>query len=245
MSDFPGTRQLRETDYNSRLQMTAVVIVITGVLLLAVSTFLLSYAQIHEIAVAAGISPALARLYPLILDITLVVACATALALRGAAWWMRAYAALAIIILVTVVAVVEAVHAAGISLPQRAVAATLAAVPWALLLLGFGLALSMLRHQRTVRALARPGDPGDGEKSVGGAGLREPEVNQQSAGSVPGNADPDAPDAGLVPAEPKPASPGPDPSPPELSLTPGPGHEHRHGPEHHHHGHGNGDDGRD
>src|SRR5208282_2329553 len=236
MSDFSGTRQLRETDYNSRLQMTAVVIVMTGVVLLAVSAFLLSYAQIHEIAVAAGISPALARLYPLILDITLVVACATALALRGAAWWMRAYAALAIIILVAVVAVVEAVHAAGISLPQRAMAATLAAVPWALLLLGFGLALSMLRHQRTVRAVARPSDPGDGEKSVGGAVPREPQVNQQSAGSVPENADPDAP--GLVPAEPQPASPGPDPGPPDLSLTPGPGHEHRHGPEHHHHGHG-------
>ena len=229
MSDFSGTRRFRETDYNSRLQVTAVVSVITGVVLLAVSAFLLSYARGHDIAVAAGVSPALAGLYPLIFDTTLVVACVAALALRGAVWWMRGYAALSIVILLAVVAVAEAVHATGISLPQRPTAATLAAIPWALFLLGFGLWLSMLRHQRTVRAVALPGDPGNDKKS---------------AGAGPWNADPDTSDVRRTPTEPKPASPGPDTGTPDVRLTPGPGHEHQHG-HGHGHGHGNGDGGDD
>ncbi len=263
MSDFSGTRRLRETEYNRRLQATAVVSVITGVVLLAVSAFLLSYARIHQIAVTSGVSPALAGLYPLIVDTTLVVACVATVAMRGAVWWMRGYAALSIVILLAVVAVVEALQAAGINLPRRYTAATLAAMPWALFLLGFGLWLSTLRHQRTVRAVARPGDQGNGKESVGRARPREPAVGQRSAGLW--NADPDTPDASLIPAEPKPASPSPDPGTPDVSLmpaepkpaspspdprtpdvrpTPGPGneHHHRHG---HGHGHGNVDDGGD
>ena len=233
MSEFSGTRRFREMDYSSRLQVTAVVSVMAGVVLLAVSAFLLSYAGIHEIAVAAGVSPALARLYPLIFDITLVVACVATLALRGAAWWMRGFAALSIMILLAFVAVVEAVHAAGVSLPQRPVAAALAAMPWALFLLGFGLGLSMLRHQRTVGAVARPGDPGHGKESVGRAGLREPVVNQ-----------PDTPDVSLIPAEPKPTSTGPDQDTTDVRPPPGPGHEHPH-QHRHEHGHGDGGGGDD
>ena len=253
MSDFSGTRRFRETEYNSRLQATAVVSVITGVVLLAASAFLLSYARIHQIAVAAGVSPALAGLYPLIFDTTLVVACVAAVAMRGAVWWMRGYAALSVMILLAVVALVEALQATGINLPQRPTAATLAAMPWAVFLLGFGLWLSMLRHQRTVRAVALPGDTGNGKESVGRAGPREPVVNQRSAGSdvrlTPGP-DPDTPDVSLIPAEPNPASPSPDPRTPDVKLAPGPGSEHRHGHGHGHrhghgHGHGNGDGGGD
>ena len=268
MSDFSGTRRFRETEYHSRLQATAVVSVMTGVVLLAVSAFLLSYARIHQIAVAAGVSPALAGLYPLIFDTTLVVACVAAVAMRGAVWWMRGYAALSIVILLAVVAVVEALQATGINLPRRPTAATLAAMPWAVFLLGFGLWLSMLRHQRTVRAVALPGDQGNGKESVGRAGPQEPVVNQRSAGSGLWNADPDTPDVrltpgpdpdtpdvsltpgpdpdtpdvSLIPAEPKPASPSPDPGTPDVRLAPGPGSEHRH---RHGHGHGHGDGGGD
>jgi len=239
MSDFSGMRQFRAAAYNSTLQVTAVVSVITGVALLAVGAFLLSYARIHEIAVAAGVSPVLAGLYPLIFDTTLVIACVAALALRGAGWWMRGYAALSIVILLAAVAVVEALQAAGIHLPQRPMAATRAAMPWALFLLGFGLGLSMLSHQRTVRAVALPGDPGNGKEGVGGPGRWEPVVNQRSAGSGLRNAGPDTPDLSRAPAGPKPASPSPGTGTPDVGLTPGPGNEHRH--EHRHgHGHGNG-----
>lgn len=233
MSDLSGTRRLRETEYNSRLQVTAVVGVIAGVVLLAVSAFLLSYARIHGIAVAAGISPALAGLYPLIFDIALVVACVSVLSLRGSSWWMRSYAGLSIVILLAAVAVAEAVHAAGTGVPQRVTAATLAAMPWALFLLGFGLVLVMLRHQRAVRAAAPPAAP------------RNPKT----------------PDVTPTRAQPKPTRPGPDPSAPSVKLTPGvepdtpdvsplpgPGHghlhEHRHG-HGHDHGHGAGDGGGD
>jgi hypothetical protein len=72
--------------------VTAVVIAITGVTLLAVAAFVVSYAGIRQIAVAAGVSPALAGLYPLIADAVLVVACVAALALRGARWWTQSYA---------------------------------------------------------------------------------------------------------------------------------------------------------
>jgi Protein of unknown function (DUF2637) len=252
MSEFSGTRRFRETDYSSRLQLTAVVTVMAGVVLLAVSAFLLSYAGIHEIAVSAGVSPGLAGLYPLIFDATLMAACVATLALRGAAWWMRGFAAVSIMILLTLVAVVEAVHAAGVSLPQRPMAAALAAVPWALFLLGFGLGLSMLRHQRTVGAVARPGDPGHGKESVGRAGPREPAVNQPSMGQGPLTADPDTPDASLIPAEPKPTSTGPDQGTTDVRPSPGPGHEHPHQHRHEHghehgqaHGHGDGGGGDD
>jgi hypothetical protein len=233
MSDISGTRRFRETEYNSRLQVTAVVSVITGVVLLAVSAFLLSYARLHEIAVAAGVTPALAGLYPLIFDTTLVVACVSALSLRGAPWWMRIYAGFSIVILLALVAVAEAVHAAGTGLPQRATAATLAAMPWALFLLGFGLVFAMLRHQRTVRAAALSAVQSNGK----------------------------TPDVTLTRAEPEPTRPGPGPRTPEVKLTPGgepdtrdvtplpgPGHEHRHGHGHEHgheHGHGAGDSGGD
>ena len=187
MSDSSGAPRFRAADYGNRFQVTAIVSVITGVALLAVAAFLVSYPGIREIAVAAGVSPALAGLYPLIVDAVLVVACVAALALRGARWWMQGYAWLSVIFLLAVVAVVGAVHAAGISLPHRPAAAAVAAMPWVLFLLGFGLWLSMLRHLRTARAANPPGHP-------------------DTAPWWPWNADPDTADVTLHPAQPKPAS---------------------------------------
>ena len=184
MSDVPGTPRSRAADYGNGFQVTAVVIVVTGVMLLATAAFLVSYAGIRQIAVASGISPALAGLYPLIVDAALVVACVAAPALRGAGWWMQGYAWLSVIFLLAVVAGAGAVHAAGISLPHRPAAAAAAALPWVLFLLGFWLCLSMLRHLRTTRAANRPGHPG-------------------AAPWWPWNADPDTADATPLPAQPK------------------------------------------
>ena len=119
MSDFSGMRRFRAMDYGNGFQLTAVVIVISGVALLAVAAFLVSYAGTRAIAVTAGVSPALAGLYPLIIDAVLVVACVAALALRGAEWWMQTYAWLSVMFMLAVVALVGAVHAAGVSLPHR------------------------------------------------------------------------------------------------------------------------------
>ncbi|MGA3155654.1 MAG: DUF2637 domain-containing protein [Streptosporangiaceae bacterium] len=187
MTNFSGAPRFRAADCGNGFQVTAVVIVITGVALLAVAAFLLSYAGIREIAVAAGVSPALAGLYPLIVYAMLMVACVAALALRGAEWWIQGYAWLSVMFFLAVVAVVGAVHAAGISLPQQPTAAAVAAMPWVLFLLGFGLWLSMLRHLRTVRAASPPGDP-------------------DTAAWWPWHADPDTSDVALSPAQLKPAT---------------------------------------
>ena len=69
--------------YGRGSQVAAVLIVITGVALLATLAFLVSYPGARQIALTAGVSPALAGLYPVIIDAVLVVACVAALALRG------------------------------------------------------------------------------------------------------------------------------------------------------------------
>ncbi|MBV9384636.1 MAG: DUF2637 domain-containing protein [Streptosporangiaceae bacterium] len=122
--------------------------VIAVVVALAGATFVLSYAGVHAIAVAAGVPRALARLYPAIFDAVLVVACTAALTLRGATPWARLYPWLSIIVLVAVIGTADAIHAMGIALPHRQTAGTVAALPWALVMLGFSLWLTMLRHTR-------------------------------------------------------------------------------------------------
>ena len=198
MSDFSGAPSFRAAEYRNRFQVAAVVIVLTGIAVLAVAAFLVSYPGLREIAVGAGVSRALAGLFPLIVDAVLVVACVAALALRGARWWMQGYAWLSVIFLLAVVAVVGAVHAAGISLPHRPAAAAVAAMPWVLFLLGFGLWLTMLRHLRTVSAAKLPGDPG-------------------AMSWWPWNTDPDTSDATVLPAQPKPATPAADPDTPDAA----------------------------
>jgi Protein of unknown function (DUF2637) len=159
MSDLSGMRRFRTVDYGNGFQVTAAVIVMAGVALLAVAAFLVSYTGTRDIAVAAGVSPALAGLYPLIIDAVLVVACVAALALRGGEWWMQSYAWLSVMFLLALVALVGAVHAAGVSLPHKPTAAAMAAMPWVLFLLGFGLWLCMLRHLRAARAEGTSGRP--------------------------------------------------------------------------------------
>lgn len=158
MSELSGTRHLGRADSRGRLGLAAVTSVLTGTALLAGAAFLLSYARFHEMALTAGVSPSLATLYPLMFDTTLVIACVAALALRGASWWMRGYAALSVTILLAAIAVAEAVHSAGISLPYGPIAAAFAALPWALFLVGFSLGLLVLRYLRTARAIARADD---------------------------------------------------------------------------------------
>ncbi len=218
MRDSTSARRFRETDHNSRLHVTAVAGVITGVVLLAAGAFLLSYPPIHKIAVAGGVSPALAGLYSLVFDAALVVACMAVVALRGAAWLIRGYAAIFLMIMIVTVAVVETVHAAGIVLPQRLTAATLAAMPWVVFLVGFGLLLSVLRHQHTVHALIRPGVPGIGAKLGQGADPWEAMANERFTGSGFLVADADAPAVRLIPPPPKPAVPSPEDDTPDVRL---------------------------
>ena len=152
MSNYPVGRHPRSADPHSTLRLAALTAVVAGVVLLAAAAFVLSYSGIHAVALHAGVSPGLAKLYPVIFDAMLVIAGAAAMALRGAGWWSRFYAWACLIALLAAVALGDAVHATGTVLPERASRAAVAITPWVLLLLAFGLLLTMLRHFRKARA---------------------------------------------------------------------------------------------
>lgn len=140
----------------ARLANLAVVIV---VLALAAATFVLSYTGVHVIALQAGVSPRLARIYPGVFDAVLVIGCAAAVMLRYARWWARCYAWLTIIVVIGVVGAADAVHAMNIALPHRQTEGVVAAAPWVLVLLGFSLMLTMLGQPRGQHATATPVEP--------------------------------------------------------------------------------------
>src|SRR5215468_1085830 len=154
MSNDPVGGRPRSADLHSTLRVAALATVAVGVVLLAAAAFVLSYQGIHQIARQAGVSPGLAKLYPLIFDAMLVIAGAAALALRGASWWARCYAWASLLILLAALAIGNALHATGTTLPAQPTKAAVAVIPWVLLLMAFGLLLEMLRHFRTTRSAA-------------------------------------------------------------------------------------------
>jgi Protein of unknown function (DUF2637) len=168
------------------LRLVALTAVIAGVVLLAAAAFVLSYAGIHQIAVRAGVSPQLARLYPVIFDAMLVVAGAAALALRGAGWWARFYAWASLLILLVAVAAGDALHATHVVLPIQPTRAVAAVIPWAFLLVAFGLMLEMLRHFRRTRA-------GNGHAAAAGDAALAGAVANGTGGAGAGNGDPGSP----------------------------------------------------
>ena len=179
MSNYSAVRGPRPADPRP-LRVAALTAVVAGVVLLAAAAFVLSYAGIHQIALRAGISPQLARLYPVTFDAMLVIAAAAALALRGAGWWPRAYAWFSLLLMLAAVAVGDALHAAHVVLPIQPTRVVVAVTPWVLLLLAFGLLLEMLRHFRRVRS-------GNGQAPE--AGRPAPAAAVMAAQAVNGNGD--------------------------------------------------------
>jgi hypothetical protein len=127
-----------------------------GVCALAAAAFVLSYAGLHAIALQAGVSTRLARGYPLIVDVLLVIVLAAVLSLRGAGWPTRLLAWTCLLVLLAAAAAAGALHAVGHRLPHRPAAITAAVLPWALLLIAVVLLLAMLRQLRLRRAAAAP-----------------------------------------------------------------------------------------
>jgi hypothetical protein len=135
--------------------MLALVAVSLGVVVLAAAAFVLSYHGIRAVALEAGVSPDLARLYPPMFDVMLVVAGAAVLFLRGAGWIVRAFAWLSLLVLLAAAAGASTLYATKTHLPHNTAATIAAILPWALALLGFFLLLVMLRHARLRRAQSR------------------------------------------------------------------------------------------
>ena len=154
MNDNPRANGSRGRDPYAALRLIALIAAIAGVIVLAAAAFVLSYGGIHKIALSAGVSPNVARIFPVIFDAMLVVSCAAVVSLRAAGWWQRTYSWLSTLALLVVVAAADAVHATGTHIPRKPAAATVAVLPWALLLLAFSLLLSMLRQFRRTRAAA-------------------------------------------------------------------------------------------
>jgi hypothetical protein len=144
------------TQARGTLRVVAFAAVGLGLAALAGAAFVLSYAGIHAVALQAGVSHRLAKGYPLILDVLLVVVVAAVLALRGAGWPSKLLAWASLLALLAAAAGADALHAAGKRLPAHPAAVTAAILPWALVLIAFMLLLAMLRHAR-LRRLALPG----------------------------------------------------------------------------------------
>ena len=173
MNDNPRANGSRGRDPYAALRLIALIAAIAGVIVLAAAAFVLSYGGIHKIALSAGVSPNVARIFPVIFDAMLVVSCAAVVSLRAAGWWQRTYSWLTTLALLAVVAAADAVHATGTHIPRKPAAATVAVLPWVLLLLAFSLLLSMLRQFRRSRAA----DAADAAKV--------PATDAAAAGTVP------------------------------------------------------------
>ncbi len=201
MSDYPVTRGARPDDPHLRLRLAALTAVIIGVILVALAAFLLSYTGIHQIALQAGVSAGLARLYPLMFDAMLVITCSAVLATRTAGWGTKVYVWVCLLLVVGAVAVGDALYATGVHLTGQAARATIAVVPWALLLLGFGIWLVMLRHWRRIRMAgavngAEVGRPAQADRN-GHAGRAVPVAQAGQPDRAPQAGQPDrAPQAG-------------------------------------------------
>ena len=178
MNDNPRANGSRGRDPYAALRLIALIAAIVGVIVLAAAAFVLSYGGIHKIALSAGVSPNVARIFPVIFDAMLVVSCAAVVSLRSAGWWQRAYSWLSLLALLVVVAAADAVHATGTHIPRKPAAATVAILPWALLLLAFSLLLSMLRQFRRARAAAADAAAAGGSRD-----------QQRRSGNCPGRYD--------------------------------------------------------
>ena len=229
MNDHPPANGSRSTDPYARLRLVALIAAIAGVVVLAAGAFVFSYQGIHELARSSGVSAGLARFYPVIFDAMLVVACAAVLSLRGAGWWRRGYSWLTALVLLAALALADALHATGTHIPRRPSAATVAVLPWVLLLLAFSLLLSMLRQFRharvalaereAARAMASADEPhpaGTGEPRRAGAG--EPRA---AGGSAPACPVPPAPVAPIAAAAPMAPAVPPAPQAPRSGAEPG------------------------
>jgi hypothetical protein len=161
-----------------------VVLLVAGI---AGVTFVVSYAGVRDLAIGAGVPWRLARLYPAILDGVLVVAGAAAFVLRDdTSVFRRLYAWFCTALLVGVIGTADAIHAMGVHLPSRPTEGTVAALPWAVVMLGFSLWLTMLRYARLHVGSAAPAAT-PAPASVPRAPARgEPARGEPADGAAPG-----------------------------------------------------------
>src|SRR5579859_6250129 len=99
---------LPQRSWPRRLVNLAVALLVLAV---AGATFVLSYPGVHAVALQAGVSAQLARVYPGVFDAVLVVACVAAVVLRDGRWWARLWAWLVILVLLAAIGLTDVLHA--------------------------------------------------------------------------------------------------------------------------------------
>jgi hypothetical protein len=217
MSDSLPERPAQQGEGPRALRILGLAAVCSGVAALAAGTFVLSYPGVHAIALQAGISPRLARGYPLLADAMLIVVLAAVLSLRGAGWPSKILAWLTLLALLAGAAAADALHAAKGKLPARQAEIGTAVLPWVLVFLAFVLLLAMLRHARmrrveAVRARIAPADeapPGAGGQELARQPATAPAI-VPGLRTLSGQAvSADAPSAGSQPVLSMPRQPGP------------------------------------
>lgn len=145
-----------------------------GLLVLTAAAFVLSYDGLRATALAGGVRPSLAFLYPLIFDGFLVVAFAAALVLRSARLRATWYPWTLIVVLLAAGGGANVLHALGREslLPPEPTKVVVAAVPLVALGLAFPLWLMMSAYVRGARRLRRPArahvPSGDGARTPAG-----------------------------------------------------------------------------
>jgi hypothetical protein len=153
-------------------RIAALIAAVICVLVIAAGAFAVSYTGVRDMALTAGVTAHYARFYPWIFDAVFIVAAVAALSLRGA---LRAYAWLAILVILGAVAAADAIHAMSIALPKRPTEATVAAAPWAVLLIGFTLLYAMARQALPARRMAAAASPmPNGRPENGGQATQVP-----------------------------------------------------------------------
>jgi hypothetical protein len=126
----------------------------SGVLGLAVAGFAMSYDALHSLALTQGVPPALAWMWPLVVDGFIVVASLSVV--RAVADGRRAYYPWLLVLTFSTISVTfNVVHAA-----PTVVARFVAAIPPTALVLSFELLMRQLRHQLKTNPAPSPGpDP--------------------------------------------------------------------------------------
>jgi hypothetical protein len=163
------------------LRLTAVIAAGVCVLAIAAGAIVFSYSGVRDLALTAGLSPRLARFYPLVFDAVLIVACAAAVTLRGV---LRGFAWLVVLVVIGAIATADTVHAMSITVPQRSLEATIAIAPWVVLLTGLTLLDAMLR--RAPRRKSQAVGPVSANGGMPAAGSAESTAGLAAgAGAVP------------------------------------------------------------
>jgi hypothetical protein len=174
-----------------------------GIAALAAAAFALSYDDLRVLALTGGAAKPYAPVYPVMIDMLVVVTILSLVMARRTRWWARAVRWLLLLALVAGAAAASAQRAVkGYDpLPDKWLSAGVAIAPWALLLLAVWLWLSMFRQARLLLGRSGLGGSPDGREGVPPSGTVRVMPTRQEATRpaeadqlIPGFAAPGGPD---------------------------------------------------